>query len=190
LHGGIEILQPYSDHPNLGGAYEQLRARLPHDEDESEQLAEGLTKISKARAELAKAEGIDGMERVRLQQQLAKSERELQHEIAVKSDPGGYAHAMANRQAEQDARRANLAGRAAWDPDLQTASARRLPRRGCPQAARVRMLPAQCPDSVGDSLVGRRRGLGRLALIAGATVYELQTPGDPTARAGSPRYMP
>jgi hypothetical protein len=112
LNDAIRMLEPHADHPALGGALEQLRAYLPAGEDE---LAKGLNLVRGARVAVAKAadEGeIDGLERVVKDQEYARAQREVEHEIAMRDDVGGYRRAMELRKAEETRRRMNFAARA------------------------------------------------------------------------------
>jgi hypothetical protein len=117
LRDAERALEPFGDNPALGALLERVRGyQTPRDDESIDALEKGLHMIDEGRQALATAAEVGevgGLERVRLQQQLAKSEKALQHEIMLKGDTGGYRAALAGREAEEATRRRNLAGRAA-----------------------------------------------------------------------------
>jgi hypothetical protein len=110
LNAAIKTLEPFAESENLGGLLEQVRARMPHDDDVSDALVEARAQVKAERAAVAKDASIDPLERVRLDQRLEKAEREVGDEIAARLDTtGSIARAAELRKSEDARRRMNFA---------------------------------------------------------------------------------
>lgn len=114
LRDAIASLGPHDDHPGIGGIVEQLNGVASATDEDDDRLEKALGAVRMARVELSKsADVVDPLERIAVDQRLAKAEHELQHEIAMAMDTGGYSRVAELRKAKEGHRAAVMAGIAA-----------------------------------------------------------------------------